>query len=379
MPTTQNAFYRVQRKSVSQYGAGGLNSFSNEVLQAQKFLLAAAPGEYGFQNEPLDDHQFGVMIQGYKAILVGVENTAVGVYALGQSTPFSGGTANVAYFIAPPQESPSVDGPYFRLGSVTEPWTDGYFNHLRVTPAYALDTAYLQVADSGIDPSLDGAIQRNGAKLMWHNGTSAVDLSAVAPTAAPVGATYLVQTADATLTNEIAVGTTPNGELGGTWDAITVDTLHAGSYHARAGAQATSQSIDTTTVTNATGVKVSVFANETLAVTVVADITDTALATEGLRWAFSGPTGWGGRYAYELVSYTAGGATTSEAADRDIDATGTVIYAAPASTSVRLTITGRFTTSSTTGTLNFQFSKNSDLGASNITLLRGSIMTAVPA
>lgn len=40
---------------------------------------------------------------------------------------------------------------------------------------------------------------------------------------APVGVNYLVGTADAALTNEIVVGTTPNGDLGGTWAAITVD------------------------------------------------------------------------------------------------------------------------------------------------------------
>ena len=58
---------------------------------------------------------------------------------------------------------------------------------------------------------------------------------------APTDATYLVGTASAGLSNEIVVGTTPGGELGGTWAAPTVDATHAGSSHAdvQAAAEAT--------------------------------------------------------------------------------------------------------------------------------------------
>jgi hypothetical protein len=52
------------------------------------------------------------------------------------------------------------------------------------------------------------------------------------PAEAPVGADYLVGTANAGLSAEIVVGTTPGGELGGTWAAPTVDALHSGSNHA---------------------------------------------------------------------------------------------------------------------------------------------------
>lgn len=48
---------------------------------------------------------------------------------------------------------------------------------------------------------------------------------------APANADYLVGTADATLSNEIVVGTTPGGELGGTWASPTVDATHSGSAH----------------------------------------------------------------------------------------------------------------------------------------------------
>src|SRR3990167_2635392 len=43
---------------------------------------------------------------------------------------------------------------------------------------------------------------------------------------------FLIGTASGYLSGEIAVGTTPGGELGGTWAAPTVDTTHAGGIHA---------------------------------------------------------------------------------------------------------------------------------------------------
>lgn len=49
--------------------------------------------------------------------------------------------------------------------------------------------------------------------------------------AAPNDADYLVGTANPDLTSEIVVGTSPGGELGGTWASPTVDTTHSGSAH----------------------------------------------------------------------------------------------------------------------------------------------------
>jgi hypothetical protein len=59
--------------------------------------------------------------------------------------------------------------------------------------------------------------------------------------AAPASADYLVGTASGSLSAEIVVGTTPGGELGGTWASPTVDTIHSGSSHAttQAAAEAT--------------------------------------------------------------------------------------------------------------------------------------------
>lgn len=57
-------------------------------------------------------------------------------------------------------------------------------------------------------------------------------------TGAPTDADYLIGTAHGSLSGEIVVGTTPGGELGGTWASPTVDAIHSGSSHATATANA---------------------------------------------------------------------------------------------------------------------------------------------
>lgn len=49
--------------------------------------------------------------------------------------------------------------------------------------------------------------------------------------AAPTDAGYLVTTAQEDLTNEVVVGVSPGGQLGGTWASPTVDASHSGSAH----------------------------------------------------------------------------------------------------------------------------------------------------
>jgi len=63
------------------------------------------------------------------------------------------------------------------------------------------------------------------------DGAGQVTIAIAAAGAAPDSVNYLVGTANATLSAEIVVGTTPGGELGGTWASPTVDAVHSGSAH----------------------------------------------------------------------------------------------------------------------------------------------------
>ncbi len=60
------------------------------------------------------------------------------------------------------------------------------------------------------------------AWVRLDNAAALADLSAI---------DFLVGTASGLLSSEIVVGTTPGGELGGTWASPTVDTTHSGSAH----------------------------------------------------------------------------------------------------------------------------------------------------
>ena len=64
--------------------------------------------------------------------------------------------------------------------------------------------------------------------------------------AGPTDADYLVGTANAGLSAEIVVGTTPGGELGGTWASPTVDATHSGSAHHSAVTVTDSTTVDLT-------------------------------------------------------------------------------------------------------------------------------------
>ncbi len=68
--------------------------------------------------------------------------------------------------------------------------------------------------------------------LKMGDGTTAWNSLAYFGAGAPTTADYLVGTAQAGLSAEIVVGTTPGGELGGTWASPTIDTTHSGSSHA---------------------------------------------------------------------------------------------------------------------------------------------------
>lgn len=71
----------------------------------------------------------------------------------------------------------------------------------------------------------------NGGVPTWDSAGTIYTAQA-AGAVPPADADYLVGTAHAGLSAEIVVGTTPGGELGGTWAAPTVDATHSGSTHA---------------------------------------------------------------------------------------------------------------------------------------------------
>jgi uncharacterized protein YkvS len=75
-------------------------------------------------------------------------------------------------------------------------------------------------------------LRTNGTIYGKASGTGNTGWSALAAgSGAPSTADYLVGTADSGLSAEIVVGTSPGGELGGTWASPTVDATHSGSAH----------------------------------------------------------------------------------------------------------------------------------------------------
>lgn len=68
----------------------------------------------------------------------------------------------------------------------------------------------------------------------WHDGETLLQAAqrvAQEEKATLTGLDFLVGTATGTLSAEIAVGTTPGGELGNTWASPTVDATHSGTAH----------------------------------------------------------------------------------------------------------------------------------------------------
>jgi hypothetical protein len=156
----------------------------------------------------------------------------------------TGGTAGTVVFTLPASHTP--DEEHTRPGAVSVDSalativiaTDG-----TVTVTELVDTAATQAElDAHTGDTTDAhdasAISVDSSTLVG-TGTDAQAVfeeldNAIAAlgTPAPANADYLVGTANGTLTNEIVVGTSPGGELGGTWASPTVDATHSGSSHA---------------------------------------------------------------------------------------------------------------------------------------------------
>ena len=113
----------------------------------------------------------------------------------------------------------------------------------------ALETTVVEVIlESASEPGPAGpGVPAGGTNNQVLTKQSATDYDTAweDPTGGPGGgvtdADYLVGTAHVDLSAEIVVGTSPGGELGGTWAAPTVDATHSGSSHAgvQAAAEAT--------------------------------------------------------------------------------------------------------------------------------------------
>lgn len=85
---------------------------------------------------------------------------------------------------------------------------------------------FVQVT-GGSGTEIPGSLLLNGAANLHLDDLTGAPATGGAPTTLD----YLVGTATGSLSAEIVVGTTPGGELGGTWGSPTVDATHSGSAH----------------------------------------------------------------------------------------------------------------------------------------------------
>lgn len=90
------------------------------------------------------------------------------------------------------------------------------------------------IAKSG-ETGLTGDVTLSeGANVTLTQVGQDIEIAASGASGAPSDIDYLVGTASGSLSAEIVVGTTPGGELGGTWASPTVDSTHSGSTHSDA-------------------------------------------------------------------------------------------------------------------------------------------------
>lgn len=156
--------------------------------------------------------------------------------------------------------------------------------------------------------------------VLTADSAQATGLKWAAPAAAaPTNADYLVGTANGTLSAEIVVGTTPGGELGGTWASPTVDTTHSGSSHADVQAAAEAASI-AKTIVDAKGDLIVATAADTVARVAIGTndhvLTAASGETAGLKWAALPSSG-----AMTQIAHSALGSNTTNIDFTSIPAT----------------------------------------------------------
>jgi hypothetical protein len=172
----------------------------------------------------------------------------------------------------------------------------------------------------------------DGDALTYDSGTATwVPAAGGGGGGAPTDADYLVGTANGSLSAEIVVGTSPGGELGGTWASPTVDATHSGSSHAsvQAAAEATAaaalsaHSADTTGVhgiadtsalldTGAIGSTVEAHDTDLTAIAGLSPSNDDVLQRKAGAWTNRTPT--------QLIADLAALGTTFQPLDSDLTA-----------------------------------------------------------
>lgn len=142
--------------------------------------------------------------------------------------------------------SVNVDGATIEIATDTLRVKDGGITAAKV----AADVATQAELDAHVNDTTD-AHAASAISFTPNGSIASTDVQAAiqevrdeaAGGGAPSTADYLVGTAQGGLSAEIVVGTSPGGELGGTWASPTVDTVHSGSSHAavQSAAEATAQ------------------------------------------------------------------------------------------------------------------------------------------
>lgn len=168
---------------------------------------------------------------------------------------------------------------------------------------------------------------------------------------APSTVDYLVGTADGGLSAEIVVGTTPGGELGGTWGTPTVDAAHGGSAHALIDVSAGSTT------------SLQTFSDTDMAIAVAASTNyrifcmiffNTNAVGVGIRLAFNGPASPTLIKVGGFVATGGGGANDSTIGHTSVTAYDTTIVTTttgPGATNAVAILSGIFQNGSNAGTL----------------------------
>jgi hypothetical protein len=212
-------------------------------------------------------------------------------------------------------------------------WTDLTDGGATVLHSHAGGGGVDSIAKSGSAALTGDVTLSEGANVTLTQVGQDIEIAATGAAGAPSTVDYLVGTADGGLSNEIVVGATPGGELGGTWASPTVDATHAGSTHTAAtdthiadaadAHDASAISVDSTTLVGVGTDVQAVFEevdNDIAALKAVDYLVGTATGTlSGEIVAGTAPGGeLGGTWASPTVDATHSGSTHSASTDTHI-------------------------------------------------------------